>query len=120
MKGSLGDKERLRHLLSAIDSIEIFCEGVDEPAFQNNYMLQLAVVKLLEVIGEASSKISKELREEFADIEWPLIIGSRNILVHEYFAINYDIIWEAVQNDLPKLKNNIKKIIEQKFDEGTT
>jgi len=104
-------------LLSAIESIETFCKGVDESAFQNNYMLQLAVVKLLEVIGEASYKISKELREEFVDIEWPLIISSRNVLVHEYFAINYDIIWEAVQNDLPKLKKGIKGILEYKFPE---
>ena len=115
MKGGLGDKERLGHLLDAIQSIENFCAGVNESAFRSNYMLQLAVVKLLEIIGEASSKLSVELREEYAYVEWPLIIGSRNILVHEYFAVNFDIVWEAVQNDLPKLKIEIKKILEQKF-----
>lgn len=115
MRGRLGDKERLGHLLDAIQSIENFCREVDEQAFRSDYMLQLAIVKLLEIIGEASSKLSNELREEYAHIEWPLIIGSRNILVHEYFTINYDIVWEAVQNDLPRLKLEIKKILEQKF-----
>lgn len=74
MKGRLGDKERLGHLLDAIQSIEDFCKGVDEPSFGNDYMLQLAVVKLLEIIGEASSKLSNELRDEYSTIEWPLII----------------------------------------------
>ena len=118
MKGQLGDKERLWHILEAINSIESFCQGIDEEDFQNNYMLQLAVVKLLEVMGEASTRITKELRNEFSQIEWPLIIKSRNVLVHEYFAINYDIIWEAVQNDLPNLKNNLKEILRQKFGES--
>jgi uncharacterized protein with HEPN domain len=115
MKGGLGDKERLGHLLDAIRSIENFCKEVDEPTFRSDYMLQLAVVKLLEIIGEASGKLSDELRKEYAHIDWPLIIGSRNIQVHEYFAVNFDIVWEAVQNDLPKLKIEIKKILEQKF-----
>lgn len=115
MRGKLGDKERLAHILDAIKSIENFCNGVDEKSFRSNYMLQLAVVKLLEVIGEASSKLSKELREEYRHIEWSLIIGSRNVLAHGYFSISYDIVWEAVQNDLPKLKLDIEKIIKQKF-----
>jgi uncharacterized protein with HEPN domain len=80
-------------------------------------MLQLAVVKLLEIIGEASARISKELREEYSQIEWTLIIGSRNVLVHAYFSINYDIVWEAIQTDLPKLKIEIAKILRQKFNE---
>ncbi|MBS1486483.1 MAG: DUF86 domain-containing protein [Bacteroidetes bacterium] len=115
MRSKLGDKERLAHILDSIEFIEIFCKGVDEKSFRSNYMLQLAVVKLLEIIGEASSRLSKELREEYTDIEWPLIIGSRNVLAHEYFSISYDIVWEAVQNDLPKLKRNLQKIIEQRF-----
>ncbi len=115
MKGSLGDKERLLHILDAITSIEGFCNKVDERSFRDNYMLQLAVVKLLEVIGEASAKLSNDIRNEYNQIEWPLIIRSRNVLVHEYFAINLDIIWEAVQKDLPKLKMEVMRIMDQKF-----
>jgi uncharacterized protein with HEPN domain len=115
MRSRLGDKERLGHILDSIKSIELFCEGITFNSFQKNYMLQLAVVKLLEVIGEASSQLSKELREEYSEIEWKLIIGSRNILIHEYFSISYDIVWEAVQNDLPALKKEIVKILGQKF-----
>lgn len=75
----MGDKERLWHILDAIGSIEGFCKEVDEPSFRTNYMLQLAVVKLLEVIGEASARLSNELRDGFKEIEWPLIIRSRNV-----------------------------------------
>lgn len=115
MKSQLGDKERLAHILDAIESIERFCEGVDAASFQKNYMLQLAVVKLLEVIGEACNQLSKELKEEHKEVEWKLIIASRNILIHEYFSISYDIVWEAVRSDLPILKRDIKRILEQKF-----
>ena len=116
MRGSLGDKERLLHILDAIESIEGFCKEIDQTTFRVNYMLQLAVVKLLEVIGEASTRLSQALREEHNEIEWQLIIKSRNVLIHEYFAISYDIIWEAIQTDLPKLTRSVRKILDQKFD----
>jgi uncharacterized protein with HEPN domain len=72
MKGKLGDKERLGHLLDAIQSVENFCKEVNESSFRNNYMLQLAVVKLFEIIGEASSKLSSELRGEYPEINYRL------------------------------------------------
>ena len=115
MKSQLSDKERLDHILDAINSIEQFCTGVTPESFQNNYMLQLAVVKLLEVIGEASNHLSKELKDEYSEIEWKLIVGSRNVLIHEYFSISFDIVWEAVQKDIPILKKDIHKIIKGKF-----
>ena len=74
MRGSLGDKERLLHILDAIESIKGFCKEIDQTTFRVNYMLQLAVVKLLEVIGEASTRLSQALREEHNEIEWQLII----------------------------------------------
>lgn len=117
MKGRLGDRERLGHVLDAIESIEGFCADVNEASFRSNYMLQLAVVKLLEVIGEASAKLTNELRENYPEISWSLIIGSRNILAHQYFAINYDIVWEAVRSDLPELKKAIRKILQQRFQD---
>lgn len=115
MRGSLGDKERLLYIMDSIGSIEGFCKEVDYPTFCSNYVLQLAVVKLLEVIGEASSRLSKELKSEYKETEWSLIVSSRNVLVHAYFAIKNEIVWEAVQNDLPIPKKEVSKILNQKF-----
>jgi uncharacterized protein with HEPN domain len=110
MKGSQGDKQRLNHILHAIESIEQFFDGISISDFRNNYMLQLAAVKLLENIGEASNKLTPELRQRFPEVNWIVIIRSRNILVHEYFQIDLEIVWETIQQDLPTLKSQIQKI----------
>jgi uncharacterized protein with HEPN domain len=81
MRGSLADKERLGHIIDAINSIESFTKDVSMDGFMQNYMLQLATIKLLENIGEASNKITKELRAELNDIDWSIMVRSRNVLV---------------------------------------
>ena len=110
MRGSIGDKERLGHILDAINSIQSFTTGITLEKFLDNYMLQLAVIKLLENIGEASNKMSKETRSELSEIDWTIIIRSRNILVHDYFKINLSVIWETIKSDLPVLKQKVEKI----------
>ncbi len=110
MKGSQGDSFRLRHIIEAIESIDRFLVGVSATDFRNNYMLPLAVVKLFENIGEASNRLTPDLRHRFPEVDWVLIIRSRNILMHEYFQIDIDIVWETIQHDLPKLKAQIQKI----------
>ncbi|HMQ00222.1 MAG TPA: DUF86 domain-containing protein [Cyclobacteriaceae bacterium] len=82
MRDKLGDKQRLIHISEAAGSIQDFLLNVSKEQFLNNYMLQLAVLKLLENIGEAANRLSKELREEFNDIDWTIIIRSRNVYVH--------------------------------------
>lgn len=77
-------------------------------------MLQLAVIKLLENIGEASNKMSKETRTELSEIDWTIIIRSRNVLVHDYFKINLSVIWETIQTDLPALKQKVERIYSSK------
>ncbi len=110
MRGNLGDKERLGHILDAINSIESFTADITVKDFLNNYMLQLAVIKLLENIGEASNKMSKETRSELSEIDRTIIIRSRNILVHDYFKINLSVIWETIKSDLPVLKQKVERI----------
>ncbi len=110
MRGSIGDKERLGHILDAINSIQSFTTEITLEKFLDNYMLQLAVIKLLENIGEASNKMSKETRSELSEIDWTIIIRSRNILVHDYFKINLSVIWETIKSDLPVLKQKVERI----------
>jgi uncharacterized protein with HEPN domain len=114
MNKKISDKERLRHILDAISDIEEFTKGTSYKAFSNNKMMKLAVVRLIEIIGEASTSLSDELKDEYIDIEWPVLKGIRNIVVHEYFGINYTIIWSSIQKDIPPLKIKLQNILKIK------
>ncbi len=70
-----------------------------------------AVMRNLEIIGEAAKKIPADIKEKYAEIEWKKIAGLRDIVVHEYFGIDEDIIWDVIENKIPELKENIEKII---------
>ena len=75
--------------------------------------LRLALVKLLEIIGEAANGISLETQNNLKEIEWNTLKAVRNILVHEYFGIDYEIIWNSIQTNIPSLKEKIEKSIAQ-------
>lgn len=74
-------------------------------------MTRFACVKQIEIIGEAANYITNETKEAFSDLEWGQIIGMRHILVHEYFGMDFDLIWQVVINDLPLLKAKILAVI---------
>ena len=75
-------------------------------------MLTLACVRLLEVVGESASQVSPELRARYADVPWNQMIGMRNRLVHAYFDINLDVLWETLNDSLPSLVPTLKEIAE--------
>lgn len=102
---------RLRHMLDAALEAESFIEGKNRSDLSNDRKLELALVKCVEIIGEAASSVSKETRDNFPQIPWPDIIGMRNRLIHAYFEINLDILWNTLTDDLPPLIDEIKKII---------
>ncbi|MGM9512533.1 HepT-like ribonuclease domain-containing protein [Larkinella sp. GY13] len=118
MKSSLGDRQRIQHIREAIDHIENFTDGIDFESYMNNFQLRLALVKLLEIVGEAAAALSEDLKQEFSEIEWITLKAVRNILVHEYFGISYDIIWTSIQKDIPPLKEKIESLIAIKFSDG--
>lgn len=105
------DKERLNHILEAIENIFEFTIGLDLNDFAKNKMLRFAVIKNFEIIGEAANSLTTEFRSTHKKIDWRIIIGLRNVLVHGYYQINEEIIWKTIINDLPTLKDNISKII---------
>jgi uncharacterized protein with HEPN domain len=117
MKSNIGDQQRIYHIREAIVHIQNFTAGIDYENYVANFQLRLALVKLLEIIGEASAALSENLVQEFSEVEWRTLKAVRNILVHEYFGISYDIIWDSIQRDIPALKNKIDKIIVTKFPE---
>ena len=79
--------------------------------FENGDLHQLAILKAVEIIGEAASRISEETKAEHPDIPWAEIIGLRNRLVHAYFAIQLDIVWQTVQDDLPPLIAQLEPLV---------
>ena len=107
------DSERLKHILTAINKIEKYTDDVDFDNFEENEMLQDAIFKNLEIIGEAAYKISDETKEKNAEIEWRKIEGLRHKLVHDYYKVDLKIVWETRSKSLPELEEQIRKIFEQ-------
>lgn len=111
MRGKLGDKVRLQHILDSILEIESYINSSAYSNFSENSMMKFATIKQLEIIGEASNHLSDEIKLKFSDVEWTQIVGMRNIFVHEYFGIDSTIVWEIIKSDLPTLKEKIILII---------
>jgi len=113
MKSQLSDEVRLKHILDAIKNINSFTKDIDEHLFLKNQMVQSAVERQLEIIGEAASKISDEIKDNYPNIEWHKIKAFRNVIAHEYFGLSKIQTWAVVCTDLPLLKKSIRKILKE-------
>ena len=111
MKGKIGDKQRLAHILESIEELESYTSGSTLDTFLQNSMMKFASVKQIEIIGEAANHISDETKEKFSEIQWRQITGLRHVLVHEYFGIDSRLIWQIIVDDIPSFKINIKEVL---------
>ena len=102
------DKIRVQHMIDASEEALAFISGVTEEAFSKNRMLILSVIKDIEIIGEAASRISKETRMEHQNIPWQDIIAMRNRLIHGYFDVDIKLVWNTLKNNLPALLISLK------------
>ena len=102
---------RLRHMFdSAREAVE-FATGKSRKNLDDDRQLSLAIIKSIEIIGEAASKVSEARKAEDDSIPWKDIVGMRNRLSHGYFDVNLDVVWQTVKTDLPNLIKALKKII---------
>ena len=101
------DKAYLKHILDAISDIEKFIEGITEEGFCENKEKQYAVLRALEIIGEATKNLSNELKAKYSDILWREIAGMRDKLIHQYFGVNLELVWETIQNRLRVQETNL-------------
>lgn len=101
----------LEDILEAISRIEEYTQGLSFEEFAKNNLVIDAVVRNLEIIGEACRSLPEEIRQRNPDVEWRKIIGLRNILIHQYFGVDIEIVWDIVKNKLPDLKLKIKRIL---------
>ena len=107
----LDESVYLQHILDAIAKVESYLEGIDESAFNQNTLIQDGVIRQIEILGEAAKHISDVLRAKYAHIPWQDIAGMRDKLIHGYFGVDIEKVWLTAVEDLPALKDEIKKIL---------
>jgi uncharacterized protein with HEPN domain len=107
----MNDEVRLNHILSAIEETENYLHYIEYETFIRNSEKQFATVKQIEIIGEACNALTEEVKNANPEIPWKSIKGFRNVSIHEYFGVNFTLVWEIATNDLPILKTQILKIL---------
>ncbi len=109
----LNNLDRLNHILDSVLKIERYLAGFDLEAFKNDEVKIDAVVRNIEIIGEATTCLTRDLKSKYPEVEWRFATATRNRLIHGYFDVDPEIIWSTAQSDLPKLKAAIERIIEE-------
>ncbi len=99
------------HILDAAKESLSFAKDKTRNDLDSNRMLTLSIVKSIEIIGEAATKVTKETKNEYPEIPWSNIIAMRNRLIHGYFDIDYDRVWDTVIDDLPSLISTLEEIV---------
>lgn len=100
----------INDILDSIRKIELYTSQKDFNQFRNDSLTVDAVIRNFEVIGEAANQIPKSFKDSYKDVEWKFLINFRNVIIHEYFGINYEIIWDIIQNELHPLKSKISEL----------
>jgi uncharacterized protein with HEPN domain len=107
------DRVYLHHILDAIAQIETYLNGIRKQQFIEQDMLHDAVIRQLEIVGEASRNISDDIKEKYILVPWGQIIAMRNRIVHAYFDVNLEIAWDIYTHDIPDLKQQIQEILNE-------
>jgi len=115
MREQVRNKGRLEHILESIANVIEFTKNTTFEDFVNEKILRFAVVKNIEIIGEASYKLTNDFRDNHPEIEWEKIIAMRHLLVHGYYQINVERLWQIIQKDLLPLKDKIQMLYEKEI-----
>lgn len=109
---SFEPRDYLRHILIETDFLLERSRPLTLDAFRTDATVQRAFVRSLEIIGEASKKVPADFREAHPEIEWRAMAGMRDRLIHDYFGVDYDLVWDVVRNRIPELRRQIAAILE--------
>lgn len=105
------DSIRIQHMLDAIIEINLFTKGKIRKDLDRDRVLSLALIKEIELIGEAAAKVSENFKQNNPQIPWSMIVAIRNRLIHGYFDIDLDIVWNTIKKDLVELKEMLEQLV---------
>ena len=107
------DSVYLRHILDAVSRIEDYTKGIEYKNFMENHLIQDGVIRQIEIIGEATKRLSDKTRDNYPDVPWQDMTGMRDKLIHDYLGADIDAVWDTVKEDIPILKNKLKDLLEK-------
>lgn len=102
----------IKHILESIEAIEEFSKDLILEELSRNRLKKSAIIREIEVIGEAAKNISNDFTKKYPEIPWKNIIGTRDIMAHKYFGVNIEVVWKIITQDIPQLKKQVLKIKE--------
>lgn len=105
------DRVRLLHMIEAADNAMSFVAGRSRPEIDQDRKTLFAVIRCVEIIGEAAARISDATRASVPDVPWSAIVGMRNRLVHAYFDVDVDVVWKTVTVELPALRRRLQSLL---------
>lgn len=109
------DKIYLKHILDAIHRIKNYINKISYKEFKKDNLRQDAIIRQIEIIGEATKRISEKLKNKYKHIPWKDIAGMRDKLIHKYFGVDIEIVWMTVEKDIPELERQIKEILRKEI-----
>ncbi|MCP4652017.1 MAG: DUF86 domain-containing protein [Candidatus Omnitrophica bacterium] len=102
----------IEDILGAMNRIEEYIKGLSYEDFSENEMVEDAVIRKIEIIGEAARNVPEDIKEKYQNIPWKKMVGLRNITIHEYFGVDLDIVWEIITKNIPETKVDIQNVLE--------
>ena len=111
MSGKKDNQVYLKHILDAISWIEEYIKNISKKEYLDNHLVQDGVIRQIGIIGEAAKHLTDDFRTIYADVPWKDIAGMRDKLIHDYFGVDLDAVWETANIDIPALKTSIREIL---------